>query len=269
MRLGIALFGLASIAAGILDLVWGEFEAAHQPIQALGDHIPGLQLLAYLAAVWLIVGGAAILWRRTARIGAAALAIIYCIFGAFLLPRLYTAPHLLGYRFSVYIGVLAGIGQQVVLVVAALIVYGSFAARGSVSPAAAFIARWTFGLCIVAFGLAHFAGVQSVAPMVPKWMPFGGDFWAVTTGIAFMLAGIAIVAEVLDVLAARLLALMLLVFSALVLAPHVPASPHNHIAWGSNAYNLAAVGAAWIAAEWLATRKRSSGVTNQARNPAS
>ena len=262
MRLGIALFGLASIAAGILDLVWGEFEAAHQPIQALGDHIPGLQLLAYLAAVWLIAGGAAIQWHRTARIGAAALAIIYFIFGVFLLPRLYTAPHLLGYRFSVYIGVLAGIGQQFVLVVAALVVYASSTARGSLSSGAAVIARWTFGLCIVAFGLAHFAGVQSVAPMVPRWIPLGGDFWVVITGIAFLLAGLAIVAGILDVLAARLLALMLFVFSALVLAPKIPAFPHNHIAWGSNAYNLAAVGAAWIVAEWLATRKRSSGVTN-------
>ena len=61
------------IAAGILDLIWGEFEAAHQPIQALGDHIPGRAVLAYIAAIWLIAGGAAILSRRACpggRIGA-------------------------------------------------------------------------------------------------------------------------------------------------------------------------------------------------------
>jgi hypothetical protein len=34
------------------------------------------------------------------------------------------------------------------------------------------------------------------------------------------------------------------------------ASPHDHEAWGGNAYNLAAVGASWIVAESLAGRRR-------------
>jgi uncharacterized membrane protein YphA (DoxX/SURF4 family) len=159
-----------------MDLVWGEFEAAHQPIQAFGDHIPGREIFAYLAAVWLVAGGVAILWRQTARAGAAALAILYCIFAVFWFPRLYTAPHVLGYRITVYIGVLGGVGEQLILVVAAAIVYASLAMRGSLSLRAALIVRWTFGLCSVDFGLAHLTGVQAVAPMVPKWMPLGRDF---------------------------------------------------------------------------------------------
>ena len=97
MRIGVDVFGIASVAAGIMDLVWGEFEAAHQPIQALSDHVPGVKILAYIAAVWLIAAGAAIMWPATARAGAAALAIIYFIFAAFLFPRFYTAPHFLGH----------------------------------------------------------------------------------------------------------------------------------------------------------------------------
>lgn len=31
----------------------------------LGRHTPGVTILAYIAAIWLIVGGAAILWRRS------------------------------------------------------------------------------------------------------------------------------------------------------------------------------------------------------------
>jgi hypothetical protein len=49
---------------------------------------------------------------------------------------------------------------------------------------------------------------------------------------------------------------MLLVFSALALAPLIFASPRDHASWGVNAYNLTAIGAAWIVAEWLATRQR-------------
>jgi DMSO/TMAO reductase YedYZ heme-binding membrane subunit len=100
------IFGIASVAAGVLDLIWGEFESAHQPIQAWGDHIPGITILAYIAAFWLIAAGAAITVRRTAQAGAAALAILYAIFAVFPLPRLYTAPQFFGYRATVYIGVL-------------------------------------------------------------------------------------------------------------------------------------------------------------------
>lgn len=256
MRAGLYVYAAGSIAAGILDLIWGDFEAAHQPIQALSDHIPGLEILAYIAAIWLIAGGAAILWRRTVLTGAWALAAIYFLFAVFWLPRFYTASHVLGFRISVLIGISVGVAQQLILV-AAGIVYASFASRDSAWPSRArLLVRWIFGLSSIVFGLAHFTGVQEVGAMVPKWMPWGGDFWARLTGIAFVLAGIAILAGVRDGLAARLLALMLLLFSVLVLAPGPFASPHNHVAWGSNAYNLAAVGAAWIFAESLAARRR-------------
>src|SRR5581483_4639209 len=105
------------------------------------------KVLAYIAAIWLILAGAAILWRTTERAGAVALAIIYFIFGAFLFPRFYTAPHYLGHHPGVYIAVLASVAQQIILVVAALIVYGLAGVRRSLSPGAALIARWAFGLC--------------------------------------------------------------------------------------------------------------------------
>jgi hypothetical protein len=44
--------------------------------------------------------------------------------------------------------------------------------------------------------------------MVPKWIPPGQHFWAVATGVAFLLASAAILSGVLAVLAARLLTVM-------------------------------------------------------------
>jgi hypothetical protein len=87
--------------------------------------------------------------------------------------------------------------------------------------------------------------------MIPKWMPLGGTFWAMFTGICFLLAGIAIALDVLGSLAARWLGIMLLVFELLVLVELPFADPHDHTAWGGNAYNMTVVGAAWIVAEWL------------------
>jgi len=116
-------------------------------------------------------------------------------------------------------------------------------------PLAARLCRWVFGLCSIDFGLAHLTGIQATAAMVPRWVPLSGAFWTVFAGIAFVLAGLAILTGVLDVWASRLLGLMLLIFSVMTLTPMIFAAPHNHVAWGGDAYNLTAVGAAWIFAD--------------------
>lgn len=252
MRLGVYVYAIGTMAAGVFDLIWREFDPGHQPIRAWGDYIPGERMFAYVVAVALIVGGLAILSRRSARWGAMVLAITYSIFALFWFPRLYTAPHLLGFHLNVFTAVLVGIGQQLILVAAALMIYLTAASNRALPSG---VIGWVFGLCAIDFGLAHLTGTRDVAPLVPQWIPLGGNFWAALTGIAFVLAGLAMVTGILDILAARLLALMLLVFSALVLAPDVIASPHSHLAWGGSAYNLAAIGAAWIMAEFLASRK--------------
>lgn len=257
MNLGILVYALATIATGAIDLAWGSFAAGYEPIQAFGDNVPGRQFMAYVAGVCLVVAGAAILWRRTARGGALALSVFYGIFTIFWLPRLYTAPHFLGYRPAVYIGVLDGVGQQIVLLAAAVIVYAVYSPENvRLRMRTTSVTRWIVGLSSVEFGLAHLTGIAAVAPLVPKWLPPGQNFWVVVTGIAFVLAGIGILSQMLDVLAARLLALMLLVFSAIVLAPNLAAFPHAKDAWDANAFNLAAVAAVWISAQWLAARRQ-------------
>jgi hypothetical protein len=51
------------------------------------------------------------------------------------------------------------------------------------------------------------------------------------------------------------LTLMLIVFSVLALLPQIFAFPHDQLAWGPNAYNVAAVGAAWVVGDWLLGRR--------------
>jgi uncharacterized membrane protein len=255
--LGVYVYGVAAVAAGIINLIWGDFATDWQPIQAFGDHVPGRELYAYITAVWLVVGGAAIMWRRTARAGAAALAIVYFIFAVFWLPRFYWVPHILGFRISPLFGVLDGLGEQLILAAAGVMVWAARAADSSSSvPKAPRVARLAFGLCSVIFGLVHFTSLQIVVALVPKWLPPGREFWAMVTGTGFVLAGVAILSGVQDVLGSRLLTLMLIVFSALVLAPQIFVFPHDHEAWGGNAFNLAAAGAAWIVADSLASHRR-------------
>jgi len=253
-RVGVYVYGLATVAAGIMDLVWGDFDHSHQPIQAFGDHIPGRTTFAYITAFWMIAGGIAILWRRSTRTGAAALAVIYFIFAVFWLPRFYTAPLVLGFRIPVLIGVLGGFGTQLIVSTAGALIYASLATRDSTWSRTVLIARWIFGLCSIDFGLAHLTDIKDMIVYVPVWMPLGREFWVIATGICFILAGLAILSGTLDVLAARLLALMLLVFSALTLVPAIFASPYSHDVWGGNAYQLTAVAAGWLMAESNAGR---------------
>jgi uncharacterized membrane protein len=256
MRVGVTVYGLASAAAGIMDLIWSDFDGDHQPIQVFGDHIPGREILAYITAVVMIAGGVAILWRRSARAGAAVLAVIYFIFAVFWLPRLYTAPHFLGFRIPVYIGVLAGVGMELIAFAAGALIYASLATHSSSRPRTILMTRWIFGLCSIDFGLNHLTDVKDNFVYVPKWMPLGAEFWIIVTGICFVLAGLAILSGIQDVVAARLLALMFLAFNLFALPQFIFADPHDHAAWGGNAFNLALVAANWILADSIATRQR-------------
>lgn len=257
-RGAVYVYGLAAIATGITDLVWREFDPAEEPIAAFGDNVPGREIYALIVAVALIVGGALTFRRTGIRLGATMLAVVYSLFAFFNVPRFFTAPHYLGVHVGVFVGVLDGFFQQLILVAAAIVVI-AWVSSPDGSPAsqrAAIFARWIFGLGAIDFGLAHLYGISANATMVPAYMPFGQEFWVGFTGVAFVLSGIAMLSGMLDVLAARLLALMLLVFSVLALPPHIVMFPRAHAAWGINVYNLAAFAAVWIYAEWLALHRR-------------
>jgi hypothetical protein len=254
MKVGVWVYGLGTILTGILNIAWGAFDVSHQPIQVLGKNLPGQPILAYVAGFWLVAAGIAILWRRSARLGAAASAMAYLIFAALWLLRYYAGVHALGWRIDVLAGVSFGIAQQLMLIAPAAIIYASTTSPDSVlQKRAAIAARWLLGLPPVLFGLFHLIGIRVFASIVPHWMGFG-YFWAVITGGAFFLAGCAICSGIMDVLAARLLALMLLLFEGLVEIPPIFIRLHNQATWGAAVYNVTAIGACWIFAEFLASR---------------
>jgi len=254
MKVGIWFYGLGTVLTGLLDIAWGAFDGSHQPIQSLGVKLPLQHILACIVGFWLIAAGVAILWQRSVRMGAAASAIVYSIFAAFWLARYYTGIHALGWRIDVLFGVTFGLAQQLMLIAPAVIVYISAASLGSLLQKRPLLAaRWMLGLPPIIFGLFHLIGLRVFATIVPHWMGFG-HFWAASTGIAFILAGAAICSGIQDILAARLLALMLLLFEGLVEAPPVFIRLHDLPTWGAAVYNVTAIGACWIFAEFLASR---------------
>jgi uncharacterized membrane protein YphA (DoxX/SURF4 family) len=262
MGIGRCVLAIAAIATGIVDLVWGAFESAHEPIQAWGDNLTGRGGFAEAVAVVLVLGGVLVIvgtmprMQRATQIGAVLLGVAYFVFAIFWAPRIYWTMVIPGVGWPGTIGAIGGIGQQAIVIAAAAIIYAGATPNLPRAPRVLQIARWVFGISVIFFGLAQLVDVGPTARMVPQWIPPNADFWAVFTGLAFIAGGVGIVSGIRDLLAARLLTLMLLVFAVIVLPRYIFQYPHNEIPWGSNAYNLAAVGAAWVVADWLVSRRR-------------
>ena len=107
------------------------------------------------------------------------------------------------------------------------------------------------------FGGAHFFNMNLTAPLVPKWLPPGQEFWGYATGVAHIAAGVAILTGVQARLAAILLTVMFASFTPLVQLPMLLADHASHFNWSENALNLALTGAAWVVADSLAWPVRS------------
>src|SRR6478672_12115467 len=75
MAFGWRVYGLGMIALGMVCLAWGDFD----PGQPVPKNFPDRIALAYAAAVFMLVAGAAIEWRRTAAWAAAALTAYYAL----------------------------------------------------------------------------------------------------------------------------------------------------------------------------------------------
>lgn len=246
-NVGSRVYGLGAVALGIVGLVWGDFATNWQPIQTVG--VSHREALAYVTAACLFLAGLAVQWRRSAKAGFLVLAVLYFIFAMLWLPRVIGYPQIFG--------TWGGMLEEMAPAAAAVVGYASMLPHGSAAATRADrIGRLSFGVCAVSFGLVHFTAVPQTAAMVPSWIPPGQTFWAVATGVAHLLAGVAILTGVLAPLASRLLTAMLVGFGVLVWLPALFANPRGHMTWAGNAVNLTLIGAAWVVADLIASSKR-------------
>ncbi|HYB61447.1 MAG TPA: hypothetical protein VEH50_08205 [Methylomirabilota bacterium] len=247
------VYGLAAVAFGVITLSWHDLNSWQQ-IQALGN-VPHREVLVYLAAAIDLLGGVSIQWRRTQRIGAFALGALYLAFALLWVPRI--AANLRVYD------PWGNFFEQSSLVAGALIAY-AMAGRNYPQRAArlARIGYLLFGVCVVSFTLEQLVYLSGTASLVPKWIPPGQMFWAITTTIALGLAAIALLSGRTALLASQLLTAMLIGFGLLVWLPAPFADPHKLIDWAGNAQNLAITGAAWIVTDFLSQSRTTQTSTN-------
>jgi uncharacterized membrane protein len=240
--LGRHVYGAASLIFGMLGFATASFAYNWHPVP---QDIAHRHLLAYAAAALMVAAGAALQWRKTTRAGLLIAALVYTPFAWLWLRRVIGFPQLSG--------TWSGFAEQFAPVIAPLFAYACLAAADGRWPSkAAAACRAVFGLCVIGLGLAHFFALELTARMVPAWIPPGQRFWAAATGLAMVLAGVAIVIDVQSTRAARLLTLLLGLFGTFVWVPRVVANPYPPGGWGGFAVTLLVCGAAWMVADGLA-----------------
>ena len=247
MAFGWRVYGLGVMALGMVCLAWGKFD----PGQPVPKDLPGRTALAYAAAAFMLVAGAAVEWRRTAARAAAALAVYYALVVVILMNGRVVLVHYAEF------GSYSGAAEQLAIAAGGLIVYAARARIDAVLAARLMrLGQVAFGLCALLFGGAHFFYMNLTAPLVPQWLPPTQEFWGYATGVGHIAAGVAILTGVQARLAGILLTAMFASFTPLVHLPMLLAAPSSYMNWTENALNLALTGAAWVVADSLARPAR-------------
>src|SRR5437899_2550147 len=230
-NLGRHVFGVAALAFGLITLAWHDYNGWHQP-----------RFLIYAAAADQIFGGAAIQFRRTAKAGAVVLGAVYLAFALLCVPQIVAAPRTYNSWGNFF--------EQFSLVAGAALVYARWSSAWS-GERLNRVGRILLGICTASFTLEQAFYLGATANLVPKWLPPSQMFWAIATTVLFALAAVALLANRMALLAARLLTMMLVLFGLLVWVPLLLSNPHSHTNWSEIAETLAIAGAAWILADLL------------------
>jgi uncharacterized membrane protein len=243
---GIYLYAGTAVYLGLVGLAFGDFATNWQRVT---PEVPHRVALAYLAGGYELLAGAAMLWRRTARWGALALAGSYTVFWLLWMVHAASAP--LNYDSW------GNMFEELSAVIAGLAAFAWLSPPESPWARRAVAIARTYGICCISFGATHFINFAGASAFVPKWIPPGGKFWAAATGIFFFAGAASLLSGVMMRLASRLLGVMVLGFEVLIWLPWLLFGPPpwlkllvaegsvTHFVWAANGIATAFAAAVW------------------------
>jgi hypothetical protein len=221
--IGRRLFAIAMVCFGIQFFIF---------VTAMGGPPPGppwsrgeLQL-DWLACAGFVVAGFCIVTGKLGRLAATTLGVVMLVYVlSGYVPALLARPHDPG-PWTVVFEILAMVGGSWVLA-------ASFPADQRIQQPddraagmLAMVGRYLIAVSLVVFAVQHFLYAGFVAPLVPAWIP-GHIFWAYFTGLAFIAAALAIVANKMMGVATMLLGTMFLLWVVVLHVPRVAGAPQN------------------------------------------
>ncbi len=248
-RFPVVVFAIGMLGMGILGLVVGDFAMVWQPVDAW---VPARRALAYAVAALMVLVGAGLLFRTT-RALAARVVFPYVILWTLLkVPALIAAPGVEG--------VWLGIGELVMLMAGAWVLYACYGETSNSSvfaplsaAAGAYRARVALGLALLPVGLSHIVYTPQTIELVPHWLPFRMGF-AILTGLGQMACGLGILFGVWPRVAAFCEAGMVSLFALLVWAPRVLSAPKSRLNWTAFWISWVIAAAVWVVAQSISSR---------------
>jgi uncharacterized membrane protein len=120
------------------------------------------------------------------------------------------------------------------------------------------LGRVSLAVPLAVFGAEHLTSPQTIAKLVPAWMP-GKLFWTYFVGVALIAAALSFIFRVAIRLSATLLGIMFFCFVAMMDIPGAIAAPHNRFAWTLAARELAFSAGGILLAIASGTRERTPG----------
>jgi uncharacterized membrane protein len=240
----ITAFAIGMMGLGVLALVYGDFALVWQPVPA---GLPGRTLLAYASGVVMLLGGAALLFRATARWSVRVLFPYLILWLLLKVPALIVAPRMEA--------VWLGFGELAVLMAGGWVLFAKLAELppGSsltflTGARSLYIAQKFFGLWLIPIGLSHIIYVKETAELVPAWLPYRVG-WAYLTGAGQIACGLGVLLSIFPLLAAFTEAAMIGAFTLLVWGPRVAVEPRARLPWTAFFISWAIAAAAWIVAQ--------------------
>jgi uncharacterized membrane protein len=242
-NLGICVYAAGAIFLGLVGLISGDFATTWQRV---GPSVPFREPLAYCTAFIELAAGVALFWRRTARVGALTLTVVYSVFALLWVPKILQG--LSGFDPT------GNFFEEFALVAAGAVLFARFSPVGSPIPRCESLFARISGLSAISFGIVHIVDMPGLATWVPKWIPPSQIFWCYATTIGFFLAAAAILSGIMAPLASRLLTVEIVSFELCVWIPKLLAGPHDHFNWAGNGISIAISGAIWAVSDSICRR---------------
>ena len=246
----LTLFAVGMIGLGILTLVYGDFALAWQPVAAW---VPGRTGLAYASGLVMLLGGAGLLFRPTARLSIRILFPYLILWLLLKVPALVVAPQMEA--------VWLGFGELAVLLAGGWTLFAVLAGLRERSTLAFAtgekgirIARILFAVSLIPIGLSHLFYVKETANLVPAWLPLR-EGWAYLTGVGQIACGIGVLFSIYPRTAAAAEAGMLSLFTLLVWGPAILAAPKTRLPWTAFFISWVITAGAWVVADNIATKE--------------
>lgn len=216
---GSVFYGLCIICFGIQQFMYADMRPVIIPEWPAWLHSP---TWAYLSGAVFIVSGILICINKYAR------TIELILGGIFLLFFIvfHTVYQLFIIQYSFHLGLWTDALKELAFAGGAFLLAGTHAKNEQAAAydhSLFFYGRVLFSVMLISFGIDHFLYMQSVATLVPFWIP-GPVFWTYFAGVTLIGSGVSILFNIFIRPVSMLLALMLFLWFIVL---HIPRAIHD------------------------------------------